>query len=115
MLIMVAVHSRPKEPNKKMEETQIVEAVHLEAPETSAPSQPVDRFAALGDSHWLKKYILSLTAAFEADSKIDFKTAAAILEKEREAFEAEVAVALRIFRTYPHLFQHQQAGTAATA
>jgi|SRR5208283_659440 len=115
MLIMVAVHSRPKEPKKTMEDTQIVEDVHLKAPETSAPSQPVDHFAALADSHWLKKYILSLIAAHEADSKIDFKAAEAILQKEREAFEAEVAVALRIFRTYPHLFQHQQAGTAATA
>ena len=115
MLIMVAVHSRPKEPNKKMEETQIVEAVHLEAPETSVPSQPVDHFAALADGHWLKKYIVSIVAAYEADPKIDFKTAETILEKEREAFDAEVAVALRIFRTYPHLFHHQQAGTSATA
>ncbi len=98
-----------------MEDTQIVEAVHTEAPETPAPSQPVDHFAALADTHWLKKYIHSLKAAYEADSTIDFKAAEAILQKERDAFEAEVAVALRIFRTYPHLFHHQQAGTAATA
>jgi len=115
MLIMVAVHSRPKEPNKKMEDTHIVETVQTEAPETSAASQPVDHFAALANDHWLKKYIVSLMAAYEADSKIDFKTVEAILEKERAAFEAEVAVALRIFRAYPHLFQHQQAGTAAAA
>ncbi len=108
-----------------MEDTPIVEAVHteavhtetvpMEAPQTPVAAQPVDTFAALGNDHWLKKYILSLMAAYQADSKIDFKTAESLLQKEREAFEAEVAVALRIFRAYPHLFQHEQTGTAAAA
>jgi hypothetical protein len=97
-----------------MEETPIVEAVHLEALETPA-TEPADHFGALGQDHWLKKYIHSLMAAYEADASIDFKTAETLLHKEREALEAEVAIALRIFRTYPHLFQHEKAGTAAAA
>lgn len=98
-----------------MEDAQFIETPAPEAPKLSE-SHPTAQFAAVMNSdHWLKAYIVNLLAAHQAPNGVDFKTAEALLNRERETFEAEVAIAMRIFRVYPHLFHHQGAPTTAAA
>ena len=98
-----------------MEQAQTMDASHAEANQAS-DSQLSDQFAAVMKSeHWLKGFMANLLAAHQSPTGLDFKTAEALLARERSTFEAEVAVAMRIFRTYPHLFQHGKTPNSAAA
>ncbi len=99
-----------------MEDTQILDDEMTEALPKATNNSPAAQFAAVMDSdHWLKKFMVNMLAAHQCGTGIDFKTAEMLLKQERDNYEAEVAIAMRIFRIYPHLFQHDKASASAAA
>jgi hypothetical protein len=98
-----------------MEQAQTMDVSHLE-PSPVSGSQLSPQFnAVMNSEHWLKGFMTNLLAAHQSPAGLDFKTAEALLARERATYEGEVAVAMRIFRTYPHLFQHDNASHSASA
>jgi len=98
-----------------MEQAQMIDASHPEAGPPSEPQMSAQFAAIMNSEHWLKGFMANLMAAHQSPTGLDFKTAEALLARERATYEAEVAVAMRIFRTYPHLFQHGKAPNSAAA
>lgn len=85
-------------------------ATHEAVPEGKAAEQ----FARLlKTDHWLRSYMTDLLGAHEIGSGLDFHTAELLLKQEKESFEADLMVAHRMYKMYPHLFRQEgEAGKA---
>jgi hypothetical protein len=86
-----------------------MEESHREAspgPEMSE-AQAAEKFArVLKTDHWLKSYMTDLLGAHQIGNGLDFQTAELLLKQERESFEADLVLAQRMYKMYPHLFRH---------
>lgn len=49
-----------------------------------------------------------LLGAHEIGNGLDFHTAELLLKQEKESFEADLVVAQRMYRMYPHLFRESE-------
>lgn len=71
-------------------------------------TQAAEKFAKLlKTDHWLRSYMTDMLGAHEIGNGLDFQTAELLLKQERESFEADLAVAQRMHRLYPHLFRQE--------
>ena len=74
----------------------------------ASEAQVAEKFAhLLKTEHWLRSYITDLLAAHEIGEGLDFQTAELLLKQEKESFEAELVLAQRMYRMYPHLFRQE--------
>jgi len=72
------------------------------------PDKPDVLFAAAPPSasqHWFHEFINEVLELFLSSSDISFETVERTLAKHKEAFEKELEVSRRMYRTYPHLFK----------
>jgi hypothetical protein len=98
-----------------MQEAQVMETPQAEVQKASDSHVAAQFAAVMKSEHWLKNFMTNLLAAHQSASGLDFKAAEALLARERATFESEVAIAMRIFRAYPHLFRHEGSSTSASA
>lgn len=61
----------------------------------------------LKSEHWLRSYMTDLLAAHEIGHGVDFHTAELLLKQEKESFEADLVLAQRMYKMYPHLFRQE--------
>jgi len=48
-----------------------------------------------------------LLGAHEIGNGLDFQTAELLLKQEKESFEADLVLAQRMYKMYPHLFRQE--------
>ena len=89
-----------------------MEEFHREAlPNTHSgvsEAQASEQFARLlKTDHWLRSYITDLLGAHAIGSGLDFQTADLLLKQEKESFEADLMIAHRMYKMYPHLFRQE--------
>jgi hypothetical protein len=71
-------------------------------------AQAAEQFARLLKSeHWLRSYMTDLLGAHEIGNGLDFQTAELLLKQEKESFEADLVLAQRMHKMYPHLFRQE--------
>ena len=75
-------------------------------------AQAAEQFARLLKSeHWLRSYMTDLLGAHEIGNGLDFQTAELLLKQEKESFEADLVLAQRMYKMYPHLFRQEGSRT----
>jgi len=90
-----------------------MEESHREASPSAAngevsEAQVAERFARLlKTDHWLGSYMTDLLGAHEIGNGLDFQTAELLLKQEKESFEADLMIAQRMYKMYPHLFRQE--------
>ena len=79
-------------------------AAHAEKRE----GQIAEQFArVMKTEHWLKSYMTDLLGAHALGNGLDFQTAELLLKQERESFEADLMLAQKMYKMYPHLFRQE--------
>lgn len=102
------------------ENTTRMEESHREASPGAAQGQVSEAQAAeqfarlLKTEHWLKSYMTDILGAHEIGNGLDFQTAELLLKQERESFEADLALAQKMYKMYPHLFRHESEAAKQT-
>jgi hypothetical protein len=56
----------------------------------------------LNSGHWMGNYIVDLLKAAKPGAGMEFEAAEALLSKERQTFEHDLAVARKMYQLYPH-------------
>jgi len=70
--------------------------------------------AGVGPEHWVSQFVDELMREVRTSGAIRFETAERLLERHKQTFEHDLAIARRMYRNYPHLF-HEESNEAGAS
>ena len=67
----------------------------------------------LESEHWLLPFLEELLSQFRTSGEISFEAVQGLLQQHEQDFFKDLETARRMYRTYPHLFQDENADLSA--